>query len=271
MDTNFEELFYNCGKSKTACSFSTNPNYIIPYIRGLFDSFGTVTSKTKINKNLCISIKIDSQFINIVVNTIKGIQYTCLTKDYIEYQGLNALEFLHRIYYKSHERYRNKFNYDKFVDWTTKPDNDISVLYFEKIDDKAVIPFKHRITDVGYDLTLIKLVKVYGTKTFMFDTGIKVKAPLGYYTKIVPRSSMIKSGYMLSNSVGIIDTGYMDTLKICLTKIDESLPDLQLPYTCCQLVLEKLNHFEVAELTYEPLVKDKITSRGFGSFGSTDC
>ncbi len=269
MDSNYQELFYHCGKSKTHCDCSTNPNYIFPYIRGLFDSNGTITSKTKINKCLSVSIRADSAFIDFIVDNMKGITYTTLTKEYVEYQHLNALEFLHRIYKKSDARYRSNFNYEKYIDWAVKPENDVPICHFEKNDENAVVPFKHRISDVGYDLTIIRVVKVYGSKITMFDTGIKVKPPIGYYTKIVPRSSLIKSGYILSNSVGIIDSGYQDTLKICLTKIDSSLPDLELPFTCCQLILEKLNHFEMTEHTYEPIFKNP-TSRGLGGFGSTD-
>ena len=271
MDSNYQELFYNCGKNNSfIIDFPTNPNYIFPYIRGVFEYyFGTITPKTKNNQNLSVSITADSNIIDYIINNMKRITYTTLSDQYVEYQGLNALEFLHCIYKNSDERYRSTSNYEKYLDWTLKPELEVPIVFFEKNDDTAVIPTKHRISDVGYDLTITKVLKVYGSKITMFDTGIKVKPPIGYYTKIVPRSSLIKSGYILSNSVGIIDSGYQDTLKICLTKIDDSLPDLELPFTCCQLILEKLHHFEIIQHTYESIFKDS-TSRGLGAFGSTD-
>lgn len=130
--------------------------------------------------------------------------------------------------------------------------------------DDAVLPIKAGPQEVGYDLTAISKVKTIGQMT-MYDTGISVEPPEGFFSQIVPRSSIVKSGYMLSNSVGVIDPTYTGTLKICLTKIDPMAGSLELPFTLCQLVFHKSYHFPievVSELTG--------TSRGDGAFGSTD-
>ena len=102
----------------------------------------------------------------------------------------------------------------------------------------------------------------------MYDTGIIVCPDFGYYTKIIPRSSIIKTGYILTNSIGIIDGSYRGHLMICLTKIDDSLPDLKLPLKCCQLVLDRSLHYT----TEEVLNLDELgsTDRGTGGFGSTN-
>ena len=57
----------------------------------------------------------------------------------------------------------------------------------------------------------------------MYDTGIQVKPQYGYYFEIVPRSSLSKSGYILANSIGIIDPSYSGNLYIVLIKIDDNL------------------------------------------------
>ena len=102
----------------------------------------------------------------------------------------------------------------------------------------------------------------------MLDTGIIAESPYGYYTEIVPRSSIIKSGYILSNSVGIIDMGFTGSLKICLTKIDDSLPDLKLPFCCAQLILRKHIHYISEEVK---CIDDLCSSfRGNDEFGSTN-
>jgi len=139
-------------------------------------------------------------------------------------------------------------------------------LLFKKHHPNAQIPTKAGEWEVGFDLTAIKLVEIRGRKTFMYDTGISVQVPPGYYTEIVPRSSIVKTGYMLSNSIGIIDPSYRGTLKICLTKIDDTLPDLKPPFKKVQLIVRK----------YYPEIKGKevdslsTTVRGNGGFGSTD-
>jgi dUTP pyrophosphatase len=136
---------------------------------------------------------------------------------------------------------------------------------FVRDDPNAVIPTKGTPLSVGYDLTAISMAKKIGSRTFLYDTGIKVQPPGGYYTEIVPRSSLSKTGYILSNSVGIIDPDYTGRLYIALTKVDDSLPDLELPFTRCQLILRKAEFHTMRET-------DKLeeTLRGDGGFGSTD-
>ena len=55
----------------------------------------------------------------------------------------------------------------------------------------------------------------------MYDSYISVQPPEGYYFEIVPRSSISKLGYILTNSIGIIDPSYRGTLKVVLTKIND--------------------------------------------------
>jgi dUTP pyrophosphatase len=97
----------------------------------------------------------------------------------------------------------------------------------------------------------------------MYDTGIAVCPPDGYYTEVVPRSSLSKTGYMLANSVGIIDSSYRGSIKVVVTG-DESLKSLELPFKGFQLVVRKQYHANFAEV-------DTIdeTARGDGGFGST--
>lgn len=134
---------------------------------------------------------------------------------------------------------------------------------FTKTDTRAVTPKKGNSLAIGYDLTAIEVFKKLNNKTILYNTGIRVNVPDGYYTEIVPRSSLSKTGYMLSNSIGIIDPDYTDNLLIALTKIDENSPDIELPFTRCQLVLRKAEYYEIEEV-------EDILETGRGSFGSTD-
>jgi deoxyuridine 5'-triphosphate nucleotidohydrolase len=133
-------------------------------------------------------------------------------------------------------------------------------------DPRAIVPSKKRGSDVGYDLTVISYVEDMGNNTYLYDTGLVVQPPNGYYIEIAPRSSFSKSGYILSNSVGFIDPPYLNTLKVPLTKKHPDVPDLQLPFTGFQLILRKHEHGHVVEVTQEELIS---TSRGLGGFGST--
>ena len=140
-------------------------------------------------------------------------------------------------------------------------------LLFKKYDKNAVIPSKAYASDTGYDLTLINISKDMSRDAqtiIMFDTCIGVCPPDGYYTEVVPRSSLSKTGYMMVNSIGIIDSSYRGSIKVVLTG-DESLSRLQLPFKGFQLILRKLE--EAVAVEVDDL---DITSRGDGGFGSTD-
>lgn len=132
-------------------------------------------------------------------------------------------------------------------------------------DENAIAPSKAHPSDIGYDLTAIGIYKNISDRITLFETGIRVSPPTGYYLEILPRSSMSKTGYMLANSVGTIDPEYTGTLKIALIKVDESLPDIELPFTRCQLVLRKAESTEMVQV-----INIKDTIRGDGGFGSTD-
>ena len=99
----------------------------------------------------------------------------------------------------------------------------------------------------------------------MYDTGICVQPENGYYTEIIARSSIVKTGHVLSNSVGIIDPTYRGSLRICLTKVDSSVPDIQVPFKLTQLIVRPIISARMIEVN-----KLSDTERGDGGFGSSD-
>lgn len=135
----------------------------------------------------------------------------------------------------------------------------------KKVNENAVIPSRVHDDDVGYDLTAISVHKEYKNGAVLFDTGLQVKPPKGYYIEIVPRSSISKTGWILANSVGTIDPNYRGNLYIALLKVKENAPDFELPFTKCQMVLRKV-------ITPPLVVVENLdeTKRGSGGFGSTD-
>lgn len=138
-------------------------------------------------------------------------------------------------------------------------------IQFMRKDYRAVVPTKAHDSDVGYDLTAIDIYKSLSNNTVLYETGVVVKPPNGYYLEIVPRSSVTKTSVMLANSVGIIDPDYRDTIKIAVRITDPSLEDLVLPFCRFQLILRKLESSAMKEVS---CLDD--TERGIGGFGSTD-
>ena len=138
------------------------------------------------------------------------------------------------------------------------------------VHPNAVLPT--RVTDgsVGYDLTIIKECenppKTECKNLTFYDTCVKVKPPSGYYLEIHARSSLMKLGYKLANSVGIIDPDYRGNVLIGLTKFDQSMPDLIIGngLRVAQLILRRI---EIADCISVEKIDDTV--RGTGGFGST--
>jgi dUTP pyrophosphatase len=128
----------------------------------------------------------------------------------------------------------------------------------------AILPSRAHETDVGYDLTAIRKHKVLENGVILYDTGVGVTPPPGYYIEIVPRSSISKTGYMLANSVGTIDPDYTGNLYLALIKVVPDAPELRLPFTKCQFVLHRAYYGNVKEVS-----SLCPTDRGAGGFGST--
>jgi dUTP pyrophosphatase len=136
-----------------------------------------------------------------------------------------------------------------------------------KTDQDAVLPSKLRASDAGYDLTVIKASKQWLHNITLYDTGIRICMDRGYYAEIVPRSSLSKSGYMLANSVGVIDENYRGNIYVALIKVDPDAPLIELPFRCCQILFKRQVHMDIVEVHHEEGFNDTV--RQSGGFGST--
>lgn len=133
---------------------------------------------------------------------------------------------------------------------------------WKKVLSEAIAPSKAHFSDSGFDLHLVKKLHSVGNVTY-FDTGIAVQCPRGYYFEVYPRSSMTKTGYMLANSVGVIDYGYTNSIIIGL-KRDDSCSEITLPARLVQIIPKRLTLMTSKEVT-----SFSETTRGGGGFGST--
>ena len=93
--------------------------------------------------------------------------------------------------------------------------------------------------DAGYDITASEDPTIVGTKTqsgsytsvdyIEYETNVAI-APENenqYYSLIYPRSSISKYNLILANSVGIVDSGYRNTIKLRFKYISQP-EDLEL-------------------------------------------
>ena len=227
------------------------------FIRGLYEVNYESIIISDIIKNIIDNIK---DYI------LKDIKYDIIknesNEDVIIFNNnYNKNKFLKKLYYSNDNiTLFNSYYKNKILN-----DHNPTIKVYKSHKD-AVIPAKAFEEDVGYDLTIISKIKDFNSKTSLYDTGIKIEVDEGYYTEIVPRSSISKFGYILANNVGIIDNHYRGNLMIALTKIADDASEIQFPFKCCQLIIKKQIFANLYEITDNNL---SSTVRNDGGFGST--
>lgn len=204
-----------------------------------------------------------SKLYDIPHNILKGVN-----NQVIQYKGVNMIDFLGMIYSDYNCPYYNNYiySYNNQGSGSGGGSDAIPTIKVFKVDERAVVPSKSRYSDSGYDLTIISEYKRLTTNTVIYDTGIQLEIPNGYYVEIVPRSSISRSGYILANNVGIIDQGYRGNLYVALTKINEDVPELSMPWRCCQMIVKKQVYSRLEVVSPNAI---ETSSRGSGAFGST--
>src|SRR5690606_10497369 len=77
----------------------------------------------------------------------------------------------------------------------------------KRLHPQAVIPSYAKPGDAGMDLTATS--KSYDENgNVVYGTGLAFEIPEGYVGLLFPRSSNSKTDLILSNSVGVLDSGY---------------------------------------------------------------
>ncbi len=134
---------------------------------------------------------------------------------------------------------------------------------FKKLHSEAVTPTYSKRGDAGLDLTAVSEEWNEDNSIVTYGTGLAIEIPEGYVGLLFPRSSVFKTSLNLSNSVGILDSGYRGEIMFKYRYLEEGMVYdvkdrvgqlLILPYPSIELE-------EAEELS--------STERGEGGYGST--
>ncbi len=253
----------NIGKKSDKIYFPDIPQeFHWSFICGYFDGDGCFAYNYRYPQ---ISITSNSHSILKQISSIWNVNYT--NKGSIYAYGCKAIDICGKMYKNVTLCHEKKYNYY------------ISILNYEprlphqqhiidtfkvcKLDKNAILPYKTRVTDTGYDISVIEMKEI-SKDIYMCDTKISVEPPPGYYFDVIGRSSLPKNNMHFIGGVGIIDKSYVGPIKLILQQIDTSLSLPELPFRCAQLIPRQFIHFEMVEV-------DKLenTERGYNGFGST--
>ncbi len=136
----------------------------------------------------------------------------------------------------------------------------------KKLHKDTIIPSYAKEGDAGMDLTA---VSVEFTQDYVsYKTGLAIEIPYGYVGLLFPRSSNSKKDMILSNSVGVVDSGYRGEIELRF-KIIKNTKDSHSLYNIGdrvgQLIILPIPHINLVE-------SDSLSTsvRGEDGFGSTN-
>jgi dUTP pyrophosphatase len=134
----------------------------------------------------------------------------------------------------------------------------------KKLVENAVIPQYAKPGDAGMDLvcTGVEFTKDY----IAYKTGLAFEIPEGYFGMLVPRSSNSKKDLLLTNSCGILDSGYRGEVEFRY-KCTGSLLDNKIYYSGDRI--GQIIILPYPQIEFEEVNELSTTDRGTGGFGSS--
>lgn len=255
-----KKLSEDCKQNITYALSLKDSNFKKFFFMGVLESLCSI-----LNNNTVLFDK-KLEFVGSILNELKVPYHSNFNKnnslDFLVIDSSNIMDFLGNLY--NEEPYSESNLYCLYDSLKKKYYNCVDVEYSDVSDQ---ISNKSHYTDAGIDITGISIDKKLDNGVIMLNTGIQLNIPTGYWGMLAPRSSIAKSGFMIANSFGVIDSSYRGELKIAITPInrDEHAEPI-LPFKCAQLILipQIMINFKNVDVIH------KDTKRGEGGYGSTD-
>lgn len=126
------------------------------------------------------------------------------------------------------------------------------------------MPKKAHASDAGFDLVAVSVEEDRKREIVTYHTGIAMEIPDGYVGLVFPRSSVYKHQLVLSNCVGVIDSGYRGEILLKYRVMQPHISRYCSGDRIGQIVIVALPEFEMVE-------SDDLgdSDRGEGGYGST--
>ena len=135
----------------------------------------------------------------------------------------------------------------------------------KKLNSEAIIPKYAHPTDAGLDLTAVSYERDKNN-LIVYHTGLSIEIPEGYVGLIYPRSSISKYDLELTNSVGVIDSGYRGEILFKFRETTKDFPNIYVPGDRVgQLIIVPYPSIELEET--DKLSSSDRSDKGFGSTG----
>ena len=138
------------------------------------------------------------------------------------------------------------------------------IVKVKKLDENAVVPSYSKVGDAGMDLTITN-IKENTTFSITYGFGLAIEIPKWHVGLIFPRSSVRNQDLILSNCVGVIDSGYRGELQATFKKT-QGLDSVSynVGERGAQIII-----LPYPQIFMTPVPELSDTERGTGGFGST--
>ena len=134
---------------------------------------------------------------------------------------------------------------------------------FKRLTATAVAPTRAHESDCGFDLTATSVKKdEYGN--YVYGTGIAVEIPEDYGGFCFQRSSVCKKTIILTNCVGVIDSGYRGEILFKFKPLTSNFEVYKVGERIGQLVI-----LELPKIEFEESEELSESERGAGGYGSS--
>ena len=137
----------------------------------------------------------------------------------------------------------------------------------KKVNSLAQIPSYAKDGDAGMDLVATSIIADTPTQ-ITYGLGVALEIPNGFVGLVFPRSSIRKTRLQLSNSVGVIDSGYRGELQATFNKIHTTIENQKNDYKVGDRVAQ-IMIIPHPDIQFEEADELSDTERGEGGFGST--
>ena len=131
----------------------------------------------------------------------------------------------------------------------------------KKLNENAVIPSYAKDGDAGMDLVATRIINER-LDSITYGTDIALEIPEGFVGLVFPRSSIRKTDLILSNSVGVIDSGYRGEIQATFKR--SGVYAYAVGDRIAQIMI--IPH---PDIEFEEADELSDTERGDGGFGST--
>lgn len=138
----------------------------------------------------------------------------------------------------------------------------------KKLSEKAVVSQYSKNGDAGLDL--VATSKTYDDNgNAVYGTSLALEIPKGYVGLLFPRSSNSKMDLLLSNSVGVIDSGYRGEI---LFKFKSTIWQGSYGFGNNYEIGDRIGQLIIIpypNIEFEEVEELSLTERGEGGYGST--